>query len=167
MWERIEIAREDSDVALFHDLLYMGEMVTKVVTAGLVAALADDRDRHRYRQLHRLVRADSLGEWTGVMDEVLTGPASQFLLTEALQEAKELTQKVGSGSWQYEAVELLTQCYSECYRLMDGLETVPLKVDGRRWFKVFVALRNKTRGHGAPSGHVLGLCVLSLRFPFV
>jgi hypothetical protein len=63
MWERIEVAREDSDTSLFLHLMYLGEMVTKTIVAGLVAAIVDDRDRHRYRLLHRLVRADGLGEW--------------------------------------------------------------------------------------------------------
>src|SRR2546425_6417307 len=54
-------------------LMYLGELLTKTVAAGLVAAIIDDRDRHRYRQLHRLVRADSLSEWIAVIDDVLVG----------------------------------------------------------------------------------------------
>jgi hypothetical protein len=55
MWERIEIARQDSDTALFYDLLFAGEMIFKIITAGLVAAISEDRERHRYRHLHHLV----------------------------------------------------------------------------------------------------------------
>src|SRR5438094_677316 len=54
-------------------LMHLGELLTKTVAAGLVAAIIDDRDRHRYRQLHRLVRADSLSEWIAVIDDVLVG----------------------------------------------------------------------------------------------
>ena len=38
-------------------------------------------------------------------------------------------------------------------------EALPAKIDGRRWVRDFATLRNKTRGHGAPSSDVLGrLC---------
>jgi hypothetical protein len=60
----VDAARGDSDVSLFMELLYLGEMTTKTVAAGVIAAVIDDRDRQRYRQLHRLVRADGLGDWT-------------------------------------------------------------------------------------------------------
>jgi len=36
MWERVEIARQDSDTALFLALLYCGEMIVKIIAAGLV-----------------------------------------------------------------------------------------------------------------------------------
>ncbi len=149
MLERVEIAREDSDTALFLHLLYFGEMLTKVVAAGLVAAIVDDPDRHRYRQIHRLVRADGIGEWGSVIDDVLTGTASQHLLPGAREEQQELTQRLGSESWQYQAVALLTDCLRV---IVPTIEKVPAKVEGRRWFSLFALLRNRTRGHGAPSG---------------
>jgi len=62
MLERVDLSLEESDVSYFLSLLYSGEMLTKIVTAALVAGLEDDPDRHRYRQLHRLVRADGIGE---------------------------------------------------------------------------------------------------------
>jgi hypothetical protein len=62
MWERVLIAREDSDTSLFLSLMYLGEMVTKIVVSGMVAGVMDDHDRNRYRQTHRLVRVDSLGQ---------------------------------------------------------------------------------------------------------
>lgn len=48
MWERVELARDDSNTALFYDLLLLGEMLTKIVAAGLIAAIDNDRERHRY-----------------------------------------------------------------------------------------------------------------------
>lgn len=153
MWERIEIARQDSDTTLFYDLLFAGEMLCKITVAGLVAAVADDRERHRYRQLHRLVRADGLGDWPQVMEEVLVGPSSQYLLSQARDEQRELTQKSGVGSWQYEAAQHIHMAL----KLIDpSCEDLPIKVDGRRWLLTFVALRNKTRGHGAPQSGVCG-----------
>ena len=151
MWERVEVAREDSDTSLFLYLLYLGEMLTKIVTAGLVAAIADDRDRHRYRQLHRLVRADGVGEWSQVIDDILTGTTSKHLFVSAREEQRELTQKCGAKTWQYEAVSLLDQCL----KVVDSTsEDTPTKVSGRRWFSTFAVLRNKTRGHGAPPSSV-------------
>ncbi len=93
MWERIETVGQDSDSSLFLSLMYLGEMITKIVTLGLVAAIGEDRDKHRYRQLHSLVRADSLGDWVKVVEDVLTGPSYQFLILEAKEEQRELTQR--------------------------------------------------------------------------
>jgi tetratricopeptide (TPR) repeat protein len=149
MQERVVVAKEDSDTAYFHDLLYLGEMVTKIITAGLVSAILPDRERHQYRQLHKLVRADGIGEWSAVIDDILTGPASQYLRISAREEQKELTQKCSAGTWQFEAVSLLYKCLIELNISIDDLKTV---VDGRKWFVYFTVLRNKTRGHGAPTG---------------
>src|SRR5579864_6509199 len=63
MWERVEVEREDSDIALFNALMFCGELTAKVAVATMVAAIEDDRDRSRYAQLHGLVRADGLGDW--------------------------------------------------------------------------------------------------------
>jgi hypothetical protein len=71
MLDAVEIARSDFDMSLFFELMYLAELVTKTVTAGLIAAIVDDRDRHHYRQLHRLVRAGGLGDWIAGIDDVL------------------------------------------------------------------------------------------------
>lgn len=147
-WERVEIARQDSDTSLFMYLMYLGEMMMKIVGLGLVATIADDSDRHRYRQLCKLARADGLGEWAGSIDEALKGPASQHLVEQGRQEQKDLTQKLQSGSWQYDAVALLDQCLR---KLDSGRPGTQFKQDGRRWFALFAELRNRTRGHGAMS----------------
>lgn len=149
MWERVEVARQDSDTALFLQLLYSGEMTLKIAAAAMVSAVLEERDRHRYRQLHRLVRADSLGEWAAAIEEILVGPASQFLTASARIEQRELTQKSKEGSWQYEAVSLLDRCLAQTGSRRDDL---PLRLDGRRWFSMFVELRNNTRGHGVTHG---------------
>jgi|KBSSwiStaDraftv2_1062776.scaffolds.fasta_scaffold49775_4 hypothetical protein len=91
MWERVEIARQDSDTALFLALLYCGEMIVKIIAAGLVAAIRDDRERHRYRQAHKLIRVDGIGDWVSAVDDILTGPASQHLMEQAWEEQRELT----------------------------------------------------------------------------
>jgi len=156
MWERVEIARSDSDTALFSDLMLLGELVTKLVIAGLVAAIADDRDRNRYRQLHRLVRADGIGEWGQVLDDLLKGPSSQSLLPAAKEEQRELTERLGAGTWQYDSALLIQECLQALNNSKENLNT---KLDGRKWFSSFAELRNKTKGHGAlPSGIYGVLC---------
>jgi hypothetical protein len=146
MLERVDRAREDSDTSLFLDLMYFGELITKVTTIGLVSAILNDKERHRYRHLHKLVRADGIGEWCEVLDATLTGPASQFLQRQARLEQRELTQRSKPGTWQHEAVRLL----NICLKMLDpNREELPSKVDCRRWFYQFAELRNKTRGHGA------------------
>lgn len=148
MWSRVENARQDSDAAFFMELMYLGEMLTKVTVAGMVAAIQDGNDRYRYRLLHRLVRADGLGDWQDCLTEVLTGPSLQSLVPSALDAQKDLTQRLGAGHWQHSAVEFLHQSLEAIEPACDEL---PVKVDLRRWFSDFVQLRNKTRGHGAPS----------------
>lgn len=59
--ERVERAKADSDASLFFELLYLGEFVLKTTAAGFIAAIDDDRDGHRYRLTHKLVRADGIG----------------------------------------------------------------------------------------------------------
>jgi hypothetical protein len=69
----------ESDSALFTELLYAGEIIVKITTAALVASTEDDREGHRYRLLHALVRADGIGEWASKLEDALTGSASQHL----------------------------------------------------------------------------------------
>ena len=52
---RIELDREDSDSAYFHALTLKLEYITKLVTAGVLACVSDDLDRHRYSVEHTLV----------------------------------------------------------------------------------------------------------------
>lgn len=148
MWERVEIARQDSDTAFFLHLMYAAEQLVKLTCAGLLSTLCDDVDRHRYRLSHRLVRADGIGEWYAVLDEILNGPASQCLPLEAKTEQRELTQKCSAGEWQHEAVIQL----DTCLRLIDNQrEGFPFKLEAKRWFLHFTELRNRTRAHGATS----------------
>jgi len=151
--ERIDRARDDSDVAYFYELLFAGEMVVKLTTAGLLATLEDDRERHRYRLEFHLIRADSLGAWASALDDSLTGPASQVLPDEAQALQRELTQtfRLGGDEWQANAVRLL----QDARRAVDtDLGPLPARVSVRRWFSDFVALRNRTRGHGATTPNV-------------
>ena len=109
MRERARLALDDSDTSYFYNLLYLGEMAIKVLVAELLAALQDDREHHRYALEFRLLRADGLGEWSEVLDEALTGPASQHLLPEGRNSQQAMTATFGPGaeSWQRRAVDSL------------------------------------------------------------
>lgn len=156
MWDRVQVGRQDSDTTLFNDLMYLGEMVCKITVVTMVAGIDEDTARSRYRHTANLVRADGIGEWARVLDEILIGPAAQHLLPESRTEQRELTQKCGAGTWQHSAAAEL----NACLRAIDSAcEDLPAKVDGRRWIRDFSWLRNRTRGHGAPRSDLLSaLC---------
>ena len=144
--DRVEAAKSDSDFTYFFSLLLLGEAMCKTTTLGLLASLADDPDRNRYRLEHQVVRADGIGEWSQALEDAVIGPASQFLLIDARTEQTELTKNCRSGDWQYESVTELKNALDE---LNIDSEEVPVKSDMKRWFRLFATLRNKTRGHGA------------------
>lgn len=163
MWEQVEIEYENSEVAYFNSLMYLGEMLTKMVTAGMIAAVDNAHDRQQYRLKHQLVRADGIGDWARAVDEVLTGVPAQHLIANITgegNEANQLTQRIKSGEWQYESVALLDNCLKQ---IEPNSEKLAKKVSGRIWFRVFTELRNKTRGHGAPSGRQLAKLCKDLR----
>ncbi len=148
MNDRVSRARDDSDTALFHDLLYAGEFAVRLTTAAIVAAIDDDRDRHRYRLLHKIVRADGIGDWSSVLADALSGPASQHLASAAKEDRRLLTERVGPGNWQYDAVRLLFEAQQH---IDSKKQPISGKVPLQTWFSSFAELRNKTRGHGAPT----------------
>ncbi|MBS3913062.1 MAG: hypothetical protein KG003_01040 [Bacteroidetes bacterium] len=149
--ERLETSKNDSDTAYFMDLMLAGEQLTKLITLGLLACITDDSKRHRYSQEHKLLRADGIGEWSSVIDEVLSGPSSQYFNPIANQLQQELNERLGNSSWQHRSIKLL----GECIKVIDPtFEDISVKVSGKTWFSQFAYLRNKTRGHGAYSSDV-------------
>jgi hypothetical protein len=151
MLARVDLAREDSDTALFYDLLNLGELVLKLIVAGMVSAVQDERERHRYRIEYGLVRASGIGDWATALDDVVTGPASQFLADEARPFQKELTLRWGpdDDAWQWRAVTLL----EDAVGLIDPAAKQRIgRAQLRSWAHRFVWLRNRTRGHGAVTG---------------
>lgn len=163
MWEQIQDEYENSEVAYFNALMYLGEMLTKIVAAGMIAAVDNARDRQQYRLKYHLVRADGIGDWGKAIDEVLTGVPAQHLIANITgegNEANQLTQRSKSGEWQYESIVLLENCLKH---IEPHREKLAKKVSGRIWFKTFAELRNKTRGHGAPSGRQLAKLCEDLR----
>jgi hypothetical protein len=144
--KRAELGKSDSDFTYFYDLLLAAEALAKVITVGMLAAIVDDKDRNRYRLAHGLVRGDGLGDWGQALEDILTGPASQFLHTEAYTEQAQLTRLCHPGEWQYEAVHELKKALDE---LGIDAEDLPTKTDMKRWFRLLAVLRNKTKAHGA------------------
>lgn len=147
LYSRIDRERQESDAALLQSLLYAGEMILKMAVAGMVACVADDRERHRYRHLYQLVRQGAVGAWSSELDQILTGPTSQHIFGAARVEQRELTQKhTEPGTWQYDSAKKMHRCA----RIANpDMEPLPGRLYGRSWFSYFPPLRNKTRGHGA------------------
>jgi len=152
MWERVGQACDASPSAHFSGLTYLGEFLLKVTTLALVAAVEDEKDRLRYQQLHRLVRADGLGGWVKVLNTVLTGPPAQFLVPEARFEQLELTRHQPAGTWQFTAMAAL---HDVLVVLDPTTEALATQTALMQWFPTFAQIRNRTRGHGAPSPDAL------------
>ena len=77
--KRIALDWENSDSAYFFALSFKLEYMTKIVTAGVLACVGDDVDRHRYSIEHRLVRANSIGDWVQALNDLLVGQAGTVL----------------------------------------------------------------------------------------
>ena len=151
MWNRIDITRSDSEALLFYDLMYLGEMLTKLIVVGLIAEVNESRERQRYALEHSLVRADGIGEWVKALDQLTKGPISSLLLDEASLEKRQLIQRFArdEDSWQRQAVEHLDRAGH--YVDIDPVAKNN-KVALTSWFQTFATLRNRTRGHGATLG---------------
>lgn len=128
---RTEAAKEDSDFTYFFSLLLAAEAVAKTVVIGIVASIGDDKNRNRYRLEHQLVRSDGLGDWGRVLEDALSGPASQYLLVEARAEQAELTKLCKMGEWQHDTTTALKEALDS---LGIDAEEVPTKSDMKRWF---------------------------------
>ncbi|MFI5496609.1 NB-ARC domain-containing protein [Actinoplanes sp. NPDC051859] len=160
MLERLALAREDSDAAYFFDLMYLGEMLVKLLVVELLTGMTDDREHHRYALEYRLLRADGIGEWASVLDEAATGTASQHLTPYVRDSQMALTISCGPDdpSWQRAAVDSLSRACLEIDPKVE--ETSNRKVSLRVWVRTFVWLRNRTRGHGAPkTARLAGACL--------
>jgi hypothetical protein len=146
MQDRVKVAKENSDTSYFFDLMYLGEMILKIVTLGLVTAIENDSERHQYIQEYRLVRANGIGEWVSVIEETLLGPTRNYLANGIQDIVKEMTMKSINNSWQYDCVQELVLCLNI---ITNNNATLTSKVNLLTWFAKFSSLRNATRGHGA------------------
>ena len=152
MEARLRVDREASDTDLCMGLLYFGECLIKLVTAAMVSAIREDRDRHRYQLAFKLVRADSLGDWVSALDETLRGPSAQFLDPVAYGCRNELTERVGKSDWRFMVTSGLHDTLAAVGASPDRLGG---KLNLLRAMSLFAELRNKTRGHGATKSGLL------------
>ncbi|MFZ5832291.1 MAG: NB-ARC domain-containing protein [Planctomycetota bacterium] len=144
---RIARDKDEGDIAYYHVLLLQLEYITKLVTAGVIACLGDESDRHKYTFEHTLVRANSLGDWVDTLNAALTGPAAQFFLPTASGILRNLTERVAEPDRRYAAVRRLNEVAQ--YFELDG--HVAVRAPLRQFFQIGAAVRNRTRGHGAPT----------------
>lgn len=142
---RLDRDFEEGDVAYFNSLMLKMEFVTKVVVLGIVSCIDDDVDRHRYSLEHKLVRAQSLGDWVEILNTALVGAPAQFLNQKAQKVTRDLTKREGSPSLWFTAVSKLTEAAKILGTKVDLSERVAL----RRFFEIGAQIRNRTRGHGA------------------
>ena len=143
--ERVALDRDEGDVAYFNALMLKLEYVTKVVVSGVVACIGDDVDRHRYTLEHKLVRADSMGNWAEVLNTALVGPPAQASLSDARFIARDLTEQVGSEDWRHQAVNTLVLAAEE----VGVMTNLGSRIALRQFFDISAQIRNRTRGHGA------------------
>ena len=142
---RVRTDKEDSDYAYYHALCLKLEYVTKVVTAGVVACIGDDVSRHRYSLEHRLIRANSIGDWANILNKALVVSADQFIDVNARSIVRELTERVRSDDWRYMAVADLNKAAK-----VVGAETqLSGRLPLRQVFQIGATFRNRSRGHGA------------------
>jgi len=159
MQDRLEIAKDNSDTDYFLCLMYYGEILIKIITCGFVAGIIDGKKRMQYGLKYKLVRESGIGGWVSVLDEILIGPTTSSLVIEMKYLKNFLIEKVKTGAWQYDAVAQLNNVLP----LFDSnYEKIGVKANLRKWFSDFVFLRNKTRGHGAPTGSTCSEACISL-----
>ena len=150
--DRVARDREDGDSAYFNALILKLEYLTKIIVSGVIACVGDDADRHRYSLEHKLVRANSIGEWVEALNMALVGTAAQFLISDARGPAKDLTERVGLGDWRHTAVTELNQSAAE----IGAVTNLGRRVALRQFFEIGVQIRNRSRGHGAPTADQCG-----------
>lgn len=143
---RLALDKDDGDHAYFSSLTLMLEYLTRVITSAVVACLGDDSEQQRYSLEFKLVRANSIGDWVTCLHEALVGPPSQLVRDGAQQFLRELTQKVNGGDWRMQAVLAMKQAAAE---VGVAASAIGQRVALRQLFDIWVALRNRSRGHGA------------------
>ena len=152
--KRIQLDKEEGDIAYFGALSLKLEYLTKIITAGVVACIGEDTDRHRYTLEHKLVRANAIGDWVEVLNIALTGPPAQFFDAEARHVVRDLTERVGLGDWRYSTVALLCDVAHK----LDIDAELGGKAAFRQFFDIGAHIRNRTRGHGATTSTECSHC---------
>ncbi|MDA3863678.1 MAG: NB-ARC domain-containing protein, partial [Deltaproteobacteria bacterium] len=142
---RVNSDKDEGDIAYFYSLSLEFEYITKLTVLGVLSCLQEDIDRNRYSAEYNLVRSNSIGKWVDVLNSTLTGPASQFFISSTTHIYQDLTKRVKSEDWRYKAFSLL----HKVAKILGIKKNIGNKVALRNYFEVGVAIRNRTRGHGA------------------
>ncbi|MBB6671905.1 NB-ARC domain-containing protein [Cohnella nanjingensis] len=152
MKERVENGKKESPFTHFNDLLNLGEMFIKLTTLGILSAVEEEREEHRYRSLHNLVRVSGIGDWVQILFNILHGPGAAYIIDEAFEEKRQLSE-IRKTSWHNDSAK---QLYESLKILIPTIQT---NWDGMSWFELFARLRNKTRGHGALTSETASLII--------
>ena len=153
--ERVEIAKQDSDTGLFMSLMYSGEQLLKLITSAMISGIDDEKassENNQYSHNYKLVHADSIGIWSQVLENILTGPSYHFLREEFKLFWDELSIKATNPSWQYGALVAINNSLKA---IKENHEDLPTKYQLKNWFSLFVRLRNDARAHGIPSADAI------------
>ena len=151
---RVTHDMQEGDSTYFFALSLKLEYIMKIVISGVIACIDNDPNRHRYSLEYDLVRADSLGKWVKSLETALTGPSAQ-LFGDGPQKQnliRDLTQRVSRGDWRHDAVSNL----AEAARAIGADVQLSNKVMLREFFSIGSQLRNRSRGHGAPTSEQCG-----------
>ncbi len=151
MNNRLEAAKQANATEHFHDLLHAAELLVKYCVGLLVAACDENTQGELYRVEWQLVRADSLGKWIDAGRDLLTGPQSSLIAAAIRPELDDMATSTSEPVWHRRATESLHTALSQLYPAVDWL---PKKTSFIHWLLLVGELRNKTRGHGAPSSDV-------------
>ena len=153
---RVEQEKQDGDVAYFNALSYQLEYITKLL---VIAVIANNR-KHKEYELE-LIRHDSVGRWVEILRTALKD-TSNFDVDFRNIVIRQLTQKVRSPDWRFEAVTELVQAghsvdLRKVIKPNQKVALIDALSDG-------VSLRNRTRAHGAPTRFQCGqMCVCLAR----
>lgn len=146
MIERAERSQDLSDAAYFDELMLLGELLLKLTTSYLIAGLSNGKQRGRYRAEYKIMHSNGLGVWAEVLEEILSGTLSTHIIHDCSLYTTEITKRIeDKNCWQYEACTKLEKIFSDLEIKVDTTTKKTL----RSWFKNFVFLRNKIKGHGA------------------
>ncbi len=148
MQDRVTSDMQEGDIALFAALGLQFEFVTKIAVSGVLSCLSDDPDRHRYSLEHRLVRANAIGDWADVLTTATTGSPAHFFRPESRNIVREFVERVAKDDWRYQAVAAMSAVANSLNIEVDQLGD---KATLRQFFNIATTIRNKTRGHGAPT----------------
>ncbi len=159
MIDRIDAAKEDSDNAYFDALMLYGELLTKLTLLYISATITNGKERNRYGIYHKLVRSSGIGDWSLILESILSGKKYIDIIDEVKPLLNDITYKYKKNTWQYDSYVLL----QEVKNIFALNSQIPPKASLLDWYKDFAHLRNKTKGHGAHLPGVLSSSCTKLR----